>query len=388
MSDKKSIHTSSKPLKSRIKFLLAALLCAVLMLLLLIVPGPAINGARTGLTLCGDTVIPSLFPFLVLSAFIIKSGIADRLGRFFEPMTRKIFRLPGSTATALILGAVGGYPVGANAVAQLHKSGSLSKKDGERLLCFCINSSPAFIIGAVGAGFLGSVKAGILLYIVHLSASFAVGLVSNVAAKKHKNLPEPKHEHNEHENLSSAFVSSVTNSVRGTLSIAAYVVLFSSLTSLLNYTGFTAFISNFISSVLPVPGSDSLFYSRAVTGIFEVTNGCAAAAGSYGMPALILTAVVLGWSGLSVQCQVMSMVKESGLSTQPFIITRLLHMLFSALFAWILFSIFPSAIPAFAPAVQVFAYNPDNITMAVHPAPAVSAMLIICAMLLLSLVQI
>lgn len=388
MPYKKPVHNLPKSLKSRAKLFTAAILCALLMLLLLIVPEPAISGARNGLSLCGDTVIPSLFPFLVLSAFIIKSGIAERLGRFFEPVTKKIFRLPGITATALILGAVGGYPVGANAVAQLYKSGSLSKKDGDRLLCFCINSSPAFIIGAVGAGFLGSVKAGILLYIVHISASFAVGIVLNATAEKRKFLAGQKHKIAEHESLSGAFVSSVAGSVRGTLSIAAYVVLFSSLTSLLSYTGFTSFISNCISSVLPSPGSDLFFYSRAVTGIFEVTNGCAAAASSYGMPALILTSVILGWSGLSVQCQVMSMVKESGLSTRPFILTRFLHMLFSAIFTFLIFSSFPSAIPAFAPAAQVFAYNPDNITMAMHPAPAVSAMLVICAMLLLSLVEI
>jgi sporulation integral membrane protein YlbJ len=379
----------NKVAKSRIKVLLVAFICLFFMLLLILTPGPALAGARNGLTICGNTVIPSLFPFLVLSGFIIKSGLADRIGRLLEPATRHIFRLPGSAATALILGAVGGYPVGANAVSQLCKSGSLSKRDGERLLCFCINSSPAFIIGAVGAGLLGSANAGIILCVAHLTASLAIGLVMRVGApKKTVYLPTVPQRRKADEGLTSAFVASVTGSIGSILTIAAFVVLFSSLNALLSSIGFTSFLAGLAGRLLPTPISDPSFYSRVVTGILEVTNGCAAAAGSTGMVSLILIAVMLGWSGLSVQFQVISMVKDSGISTRPFILTRLLHMVFSALFTWALFSAFPSAIPVFSPAVQVFDFNPSGISATVHPVPAVCAMLFICAMLLLSVAQV
>jgi sporulation integral membrane protein YlbJ len=382
-------RTKPKVAKSRIKMLLVAFLCLFFMLLLILAPGPALAGARSGLTICGNTVIPSLFPFLVLSGFIIKSGLADRIGRLLEPATRHIFRLPGSAAAALILGAVGGYPVGANAIAQLCKSGSLTKRDGERLLCFCINSSPAFIIGAVGAGLLGSANAGIILCVAHLTASLAIGLVTRIGVpKKAADRPAVPHSKRTDEGLTSAFVASVTGSIGSILSISAFVVIFSSLNALLSSIGFTSFIAGLAGSLLPTPVSDPSFYTRAVTGILEVTNGCAVAAGSTGMASLILIAVMLGWSGLSVQFQVISMVKDSGLSTRPFVLTRLLHMIFSALFTWALFSAFPSAIPVFSPAAQVFAFNPSGISATVHPVPAVCAMLFICAMLLLSLAQV
>lgn len=375
----------------RTKKFLAAAVSVIFLLLLLITPGPALSGARKGLALCGETVIPSLFPFLVLSSFIIGSGLADTCGRFLEPLTRFIFRLPGSAGAPLILGAIGGYPVGANAVAQLCKSGSLSKRESERLLCFAINSSPAFIIGAVGAGFLGNVKAGMLLYIVHLSASITIGLnmrfftKTGLSDKRHEK--EASQKRPPRKNLSTAFVTSVTSSAQSVIVISAFVVLFSSLNSLLDYTGAAAAAANALSKFLPSPAGDPQFFNRVITGILEVTNGCAAASGSYGMSAVLLTAAILGFSGLSVQFQVISMISEANLSARLFIVTRFLHVALSVLFAFILFTIFPSAMPV-PRSVAAIAAVQSVLTPALHNVPAVCAMLFLCALLLLSLAKV
>lgn len=47
-----------------------------------------------------------------------------------------------------------------------------NRKRGAKSLSFCINAGPAFVIGTVGSEMLGSVKAGVLLYISTVSASF------------------------------------------------------------------------------------------------------------------------------------------------------------------------------------------------------------------------
>lgn len=380
----------------RTKKLLTAAVSFLFMLLLIFLPGPALSGARRGLLLCGDTVIPSLFPFLVLSSFVIGSGLADSCGRFFEPLTRRIFRLPGCAGAALVLGAIGGYPVGANAVSQLCKTGSLTKRDAERLLCFAINSSPAFIIGAVGAGFLGSAQAGMLLYTAHLAASVSIGLImsagksgkSGKKSSKRSNRPWADKVRTKESKtaggFSGAFVAAVTGSASSIIVISAFVILFSSLNALMNATGITARIAGTASSIFPTPAGDSQFFSRAFAGVLEVTNGCAAAAGSGGMTSVLLTAAILGFSGLSVQFQVISMISESGLSARPFILTRFLHMALSVLFAWALFSLFPQAMPV-GHSAAAFAFNSTGLTTSFHSAPAVCAMLFICAILLLSL---
>lgn len=380
--------------RGRLKKAAAALFSTAFIFLLIFVPGPAISGARRGLTICGESVIPSLFPFLVLSSFIIGSGLAGYCEKFFEPLTRRVFKLPGSAGAALILGAVGGYPVGAKAVAQLHEKGLLTKSQAERLLCIAINSSPAFIIGAVGTGFLGNPKAGLLLLAAHLGASASIGILMRPLAKAdisehgQSKLRSQAHIGNRKcGNFSYAFVSAVTGSAQSIIAISAFVVLFSALNSLLDSIGFTGAVSCFLSKIFPVPAGDTGFFSRVLTGILEVTNGCAAAAGSSGMAAVLLTAAVLGFSGLSVQFQVISMISDSGLSARLFILTRFLHIGFSVLYAFILFSLVPSAMPVEA-CVSAFAYNSSGLVTSFHSAPAVCAMLFICAMLLLSLAQI
>lgn len=381
-------RNTSTVILRRTKKIAAVVVSAVLMLLLMFVPQPALEGARKGLLLCGSTVIPSLFPFLVLSSFIIGSGAADWCGRFLEPLTELIFRLPGSSGAALVLGAIGGYPVGADAVAKLCQSGSLTKREAERLLCFAINSSPAFIIGAVGAGFFKNVQAGILLYIVHLLASFTIGLVMRIGQKRRESVKDKRvRVARRADNLSAAFVKSVTGSAQSIVTICAYVVLFSALNSLLSYTGTIQFVSDAVSHIIPPPSADPSFYSRAAVGLLEVTNGCAAASGSVGLPAILLTAAILGFSGLSVQFQVISLIKDSGISARFFIITRILHVIFSTVFAFVLFKIFPSAMPT-SSVVTAFAAYPNNLIVSCHSIPAVSAMLFIIAILLLSLANV
>ena len=131
-------------------FLGLALLCATLSLMLY--PQDSMSAAREGLKLCYNVIIPSLFPFFVLSALVVDLGVAGYIGRALEGLMRPLFNVPGACASAFVLGFVGGYPVGARTALSLYQKGMCTKTEAERLLSFCNNSGPAFILGVVGAG--------------------------------------------------------------------------------------------------------------------------------------------------------------------------------------------------------------------------------------------
>ena len=76
-------------------------------------PHSPVGAARDGLKLCIDAIIPSLFPFFVLSALAVDLGLAGCLGKVFEPVMRPLFNVNGACVSAFALGFVGGYPVGA-----------------------------------------------------------------------------------------------------------------------------------------------------------------------------------------------------------------------------------------------------------------------------------
>lgn len=159
--------------KERVRDLLLglALLCATLALMLY--PQPSMEAAKSGLALCYNVIIPSLFPFFVLSSLVVELGLAGYLGRLLEGLMRPLFHVSGACASAFALGFIGGYPVGAKTAISLYENGMCTKTEAERLLAFCNNSGPAFILGVVGAGVFASSRVGVLLYLAHAAAPSA-----------------------------------------------------------------------------------------------------------------------------------------------------------------------------------------------------------------------
>ena len=103
----------------------------------------AAQAVREGLALCGGSVIPALFPFLVVSRLFVATGSAAALGRLLAPLTRRVLGVSGPGGTAVLLGLLGGYPVGAQTAGELVRTGAVSRQEGQRLLLFCNNCGPA-----------------------------------------------------------------------------------------------------------------------------------------------------------------------------------------------------------------------------------------------------
>lgn len=361
-------------IKERLHAFLLTSGASFLLLLLLFSPQAGLDGARTGLLLCAEVVIPTLFPFLVLSSFVIHLGLAERFGRLFTRLTAALFKLPGASAPVLVLGILGGYPVGARACAELVDTGALTRAEGNRLLTFCINSSPAYIIGAAGAGLLHSAQAGTLLYAAHILSSLLVGTLLGMHSPKPSagalaRRPVTRMP------ASGALVTSVTGAATSMLGISGFVVFFSSLSSLLFSTGLVGWMARLAAFLPGLHWFDAGTAQTLLKGFLEVSGGCDAAVhnGQFVLEAL---SAFLSWSGLSVVFQVLFAVRGTGLSARGYVASRPLHMLFSILFTVILFSLFPVAIPTLAATSRV--------ALSMHNAPASAALLFACALLLLA----
>lgn len=95
----------------------AALL--LLALLLLRHRTAAAAGVVSGIHTCLGTLIPSLFPFILLACLCTNSRAAQELFRPLSPVMRHVFRLPACAAPAVLLGLTAGYPTGAKITANL-----------------------------------------------------------------------------------------------------------------------------------------------------------------------------------------------------------------------------------------------------------------------------
>ena len=152
---------------------LAAWACLAALGLLLARSAEAAQAVRDGLALCTGSVIPALFPFLAVSGLLtaLDAGASPALG----PLAR-LLGCSRAGARAFLLGLTGSYPVGARTVAQLYRRGGISRREACRLLLFSNNCGPAFILGVAGLGCFGSLRAGVLLWGVHILAALVIAL--------------------------------------------------------------------------------------------------------------------------------------------------------------------------------------------------------------------
>lgn len=308
---------------------------------LILWPAEAARAVRQGFLLCGNVLIPALFPFFLLSSLVIELGLTRTLERLLSPIMYPLFRVNGSCGAALALGVVGGYPVGARTAIQLYRSGQCSKAEAERLLAFCNNCGPAFILGVVGAGLFHSGRAGLLLYAAHLLASLLVGLLFRFYHAKEEEragtVPPPRFQA---ASFSAAFTKSVGSALSGCLNISAFVMTFSVLLAILSRSGLMGICSDLLGRLLSPLGFDRVWAGQLLTGLLELSSGVT------GLPAgptgrrLSAAAFLLGWAGLSVHCQVLAFLGDSGLSLRPYLIGKLLHGFLSSGLVLLLVQIF------------------------------------------------
>ena len=313
----------------KICFFTLSILCLFLMLRH---SDTAIFYMSQGLVLCAKTVIPSLFPFMVLSELLVASGGGEILGKLCERPFRGLFGISGSGVCALLMGLICGFPVGAKTAVSLCRRGEIDTAELSRLLCFCNIPSSAFLINAVGVSLFGNRRFGLILYGICLLASVLTALLLHLLAPLPRSAPDHPHRPILLTGV-SVFTHSVTSAATAMLHVCAYVVFFSALIGTLGQL-----LSAFGAGQTAVA---TLF------GFFELSGGVLqASAISDPHTAQWLTALLCGWSGLSVHLQILSLCGDlpdrKSVSVSSYLLSKLFQGILCALLYGIIFQIAPS----------------------------------------------
>ena len=297
----------------------------------------AVEYVTRGLRLSASTVIPSLFPFMVLSELVVSSGAVTRIPRPLLAPLRRLLGLPDAGVCAVLLGLLCGFPVGARCTVSAYESGDLTRTEAERALLSASCPSSAFLIGAVGSSLWGNRRFGIALYATVLFTALLSGVLANGLRKKEAATKAPSMPFfvtRPRKSPAALFCEAVKSSLLGILSVCAYVVFFSALMGTLELVLGRLALSQTLAAGLSC--------------LFELSNGIgqASALGNAHVGAY-LCAFAAGWSGLSVHCQMLSVCDGKGLSLRPYLVSKLFQGLFCALLFGILLALFPEImIPA------------------------------------------
>lgn len=318
---------------------------------LLIFSNSNLPAIKSGIALWATSIVPSLFPFFVATELLMHTNVIYKIGDTFNFIMKPIFNISGKGSFALLMGIISGYPIGAKIATNFRQQNICTKEECERLLSFTNNSGPLFIIGTVGILMYRNTTIGILLFITHLLGALTVGFIfkfwKSTNTQKIDFSFEKKYYNEKNTtiyNLGEVLAESISSSINSILIIGGFVVIFSSIISILNSSGILNIVEILLTPVFNLLNIDASFISPIFTGFFEITNGINSISSITCKKIsinLIFTAFLLGFGGLSVFLQVLSIVSKSDLSIKPYIYGKILHGIISALYTFFFINIFP-----------------------------------------------
>lgn len=296
---------------------LGAVFCLIL---LLIRPALALTGARNGLLLWANVVLPTLLPFMICSGMIVALNSVPLLTKPFFPFLSRFMGLSQPGSFVFITGLLCGYPMGARMDSRFLEEGRIKLNEARTLLAISNHPSPMFILGyiCVQAASLFS-SANACPPWIFLTALYLPILPVSFLAKKYYHLNQetslyrPDNYKSEYTHVS--FDAHLMDCLETMEKIGLYIMIFSI---------FALYLSALPDSLLP------LTLRCALLGAVEITTGIQAISGSVsGFAGALLITAAGAFGGISGIFQTKSVLKSAGLSIRHYILWKLLHSVLS-----------------------------------------------------------
>ena len=297
-------------------------------------PDLSFLGVKESFEICFETLVPSLFPFIFFASFIIKSGASNILGKIFSPISKKIFFLPPETAPVIFLSMIGGFPVGAKGISELLEKKIINSKQAERMLKFCVNAGPAFILGVIGNNFIKNLKISSIILISQIISSLIIAIILAILEKNNKNNNKNNNFYNNLQVKKIYFSEALINSCE-----SASLVIINMCFLVIIFNILYIFLCNLQINYLFDKILSGLGFSREISSCFfqiiiEVTKSCQMIS-NYGIFPQLL-AFATSWGGLCVHFQIFSILKNLKINYLNFFIFRFLNALLSSFLTFLI----------------------------------------------------
>lgn len=271
-------------------------------------------GIKAGIEISLNSVIPSLYIFTVLSLFAVKSSLFSQSG-FVRILTSLLFGCSSEIGTVYLLSFFCGYPIGAKLINELYLEGKVSKASAEKMLCFCINPGPAFVISIIGIEVYGNAFIGAILFV-----SVVLSSVMGIRFYRPRDISGiTKYVTDMSTSYYKDFMYAVDSANKSMVSICGWVIL-----------------SNAIITALK-----PLEKIKMLLCLIEVTSGAMTAAENY---SVYFVAFLIGFGGFSVHMQVLSCAKDFNPNYIKILLSKVIQGAVTSAFCYILLRIFPQTV--------------------------------------------
>lgn len=298
---------------------------------ILILSNDIMDTIRTAINIWVNNIFPSLFPFFVLSNFLIQYGFVEFLSELLKPIT-KFLKLSPSSSFIIVMSLISGFPSNAKYTKELVLSNLISDGEASKILTFTHFSNPLFILGTVAISFLQNKEVGFLILIIHYISNVIIALIfknyhisdnldNKVSLKKAINNMH-KRRINNNKTLGSIMQESLSNTIQTLILILGTITFFLVITTIID--------KNI---------NINSYYQSILNGFLEMTQGLKYI-GLLDIPLKlksILTVMILSFGGLSVHFQVISIISDTKIKYLPFLTARILHAAISGILVFLFF---------------------------------------------------
>lgn len=274
------------------------------------------DSVRASLKDSYSRIIPSLFPLMVLSKFMSESGIIVVFEYLLGGIISKLYGISRKSSTAVVLGLLSGFPVGAMSVSDLFEEGHISKNEAEKALIASHNAGPAFTIGAIGISLWGSTLFGVLLYLSQLfSGLIVVWIIDSKDYSRNCKIDLLRYK----KSIGISLVSAVSSASISCISVIGFIT-------------FWRGIADYLFHIIP---DSSIIISYIFSALLEFASGSLYAYFASAPYSAYLAGFALGFGGLSAICQAMGYTSKAGLSTTKMLLAKFLQGILCGFFVFI-----------------------------------------------------
>lgn len=314
-------------MREKIENILIVVVLSVFFVLLFVFSKDISSSIIFSISIWKDNLLPSLFPFFVMSDLLLAYGFVDIISFFLGAIMTKWFYLPKDAAFAFFVSLFSGFPSGSKYVNDLLNAKKISIEDANYLIMFTHFANPFFIVTTIGLFLLSNVKAGYIILISHILSNIIVAFIF----RKKKVILNNDNNYKKAFYLSSPdkpFITILTNSI------------FKSFKTLVNMLGIIMIflmITTIIKKIIPVRG----ITNGLLSGFLEMTQGVKYISSldiSLPIKASILSAIV-SFSGLSVHFQVKSIIDGTDIKYSNFLKARVVQSFISFFLTLAIFKI-------------------------------------------------
>ncbi|MGN0818226.1 MAG: hypothetical protein ACI4L9_04580 [Candidatus Coproplasma sp.] len=267
-----------------------------------------------GIALWAECVLPSLFPFMVITLILVKTGAAQAASRPFA-RAAGIFGLPPVASAVFLMSVCSGYPAGSRIVCEYCECGALNAGDAKKMAALCSTSGPLFIIGSVGYKMFADKRVGLIIYAAHVVSVAIIGAGYCLLCKRDYS-PRGNMQNFKGNILYDSFYSAVISVI-----VAGGFICF--------FYTLSAVIAD-VKLLYPLEFALNLIFGEGAAGavclgLCEATGGCAALAACLSPYALPLAGFLITFGGISIIAQQLCYLTRCGVKCGGFIAVKFLQ---------------------------------------------------------------